>query len=1479
MRRKWKARVISGILSAAMVVSMTPGAVLGAGYDTTADGSQEETEKKLDIRDIIGKDLETFSFEEELSLPDVDLSGKEAALPDEEDEDALPQDGETEDALPQDAGNADSGPGLATIAAVPGARAAADERVSRPAGEGTEEAPYQITGPEELRWFAGLVNGTLQDAEQNTAACAVLQNDISFQEDLDAKIPWTPIGYGYDADGSRISYTGTFDGASYVIDSLYISTDEVDATVGLFGVNRGTVKDISVTGALVECGDIAACDPDGGETVDSAGVIAGTNRGDITGCTIVSADISAPRDAGGIAGYNYSGGRISGSAVLAVSVVSAEYAGGIAAYNSGELSDNVSYANVTGEYTVGGITGTNEGSIEHNIFMGTVMANPYEMDSVVDSYTGERCGGIAGYNREDGVITGCETGYDSSEALELAPELDPEQNEDLNVLLQDAASSGVAYVGGITGRNYGAVDGCHNHLRVMALPFDLSEIPEGDTTEYASSYYIGGIVGRNRVDTHSDGSASVGTITGCSNYGQVGGEKDDGLFAPTPAENEIIVEIGGIAGSNYGAVIEGCNNYGSICGRLDVGGIAGRCYSKISGDTVLPGQIKNCSTETDITQRSRIAGNENVGGIAGYTGDPYTQIENCQNIGMIIARGDDSAGGIVGFNEGHVLNCINGDPDAGFMEALLNQVMGEEVVGGIAGANVYQGVLEGCSNYGSISSFDSFLGDEEDTDVFAINEAYAGGIAGVNSASIINCSSAGEEADIDARTCAGGIAGGNFGTVEGCTVGDQVTVYGEKYAGGIVGVNSDSPEDFGLEELADPDYTNYIPETWPALVKDCGSDCIVQARNEDAAEGTAAKNRYRGIGGVAGQNEGTLTGCRFGGEIQSEETTEDSVGFGIGGGAGVNDGQITGLYVSCWIQTDSATAAGGAAGYNTGAISSSKVICYISASGFAGGIVGQNSFSGTIDQCEFMQGRVMLSENTSDGSESDTTGVYAGGIVGYNLGDVTDCDSISGSVSALAMAGGVAGYNTGSIKDSSSSLEVIASQGVGGIAGVNDYRIVMAGAVGEITGCVNAGAVIGQMSENWYLESIGGIAGENYGRIVDCVNDGPVDGTLQDVEDVGGIVGYASMDEDISGVISGCENHGAVKGASDVGGVIGALESGTVEKSCSDGDVTAVIAAGGVAGYVSCGGPASIVSCYNQGTIQCTRGYAGGIAGSVTVYDIEDASGLKVADCYNVGRIRTDSHLEDAEKTGGILGIVLDDGRKDAVSVTNSYYLDGCVEGTGVYGLADEESGACAMKASEFLNGHVAWMLQNKEPDGALVWGQKLIYSYDMFDLFPVLADVEEERVVMVTLLADVSQTEDGEVIYDGYANTGTLLDEDVAAGAEKEGYTLDGWYRDPQLTEKWDLSTDAVGSTDMVLYARWIPDARLLYGDVDENGTVNVADALAVLKSVVGSLKLSDQQQKLADVDGKGGVQVTDALLILKKVVGSIDAFPVDKQ
>lgn len=112
---------------------------------------------------------------------------------------------------------------------------------TRPKGDGKTE-PYQIGTAEELYWFAGLVNGTLEGVEKNVSANAKLMNDITVNEDvLDAVnkgqvsesnfIEWEPIGTSYSDDKA---YSGTFDGNKHTISGLYFDKTR-SYQVGLFG--------------------------------------------------------------------------------------------------------------------------------------------------------------------------------------------------------------------------------------------------------------------------------------------------------------------------------------------------------------------------------------------------------------------------------------------------------------------------------------------------------------------------------------------------------------------------------------------------------------------------------------------------------------------------------------------------------------------------------------------------------------------------------------------------------------------------------------------------------------------------------------------------------------------------------------------------------------------------------------------------------------------------------------------------------------------------------------------------------------------------------------------------------------------------------------------------------------------------------------------------------------------------------------------
>ena len=112
---------------------------------------------------------------------------------------------------------------------------------------------YQIKNAGQLYWFAGLVNGTLTDVEQNASANAVLMDDITVNSnvldsngnlvsDTSALKEWTQIGDSLNNGG--LYYQGTFDGQGYTVSGLYHNS--ANKNVALVGSNSGTVCNVTV---------------------------------------------------------------------------------------------------------------------------------------------------------------------------------------------------------------------------------------------------------------------------------------------------------------------------------------------------------------------------------------------------------------------------------------------------------------------------------------------------------------------------------------------------------------------------------------------------------------------------------------------------------------------------------------------------------------------------------------------------------------------------------------------------------------------------------------------------------------------------------------------------------------------------------------------------------------------------------------------------------------------------------------------------------------------------------------------------------------------------------------------------------------------------------------------------------------------------------------------------------------------------------
>ncbi|MBQ7060576.1 MAG: hypothetical protein IJM85_02210 [Clostridia bacterium] len=98
------------------------------------------------------------------------------------------------------------------------------------------------------------------------------------------------------------------------------------------------------------------------------------------------------------------------------------------------------------------------------------------------------------------------------------------------------------------------------------------------------------------------------------------------------------------------------------------------------------------------------------------------------------------------------------------------------------------------------------------------------------------------------------------------------------------------------------------------------------------------------------------------------------------------------------------------------------------------------------------------------------------------------------------------------------------------------------------------------------------------------------------------------------------------------------------------------------------------------------------------------------------------------------------------------------------------------------------------------------------------------------------------------------------------------GWYNasGELLSEDEEFDISETAETELIACFT-VPAGAPGSGDVDGNGSVNVTDAITVLRAAMGILTISPEQGAAGDVDGSGSVNVTDAVIILRTAMGLI--------
>lgn len=281
-------------------------------------------------------------------------------------------------------------------------------------------------------------------------------------------------------------------------------------------------------------------------------------------------------------------------------------------------------------------------------------------------------------------------------------------------------------------------------------------------------------------------------------------------------------------------------------------------------------------------------------------------------------------------------------------------------------------------------------------------------------------------------------------------------------------------------------------------------------------EGTIApEGEKRSLGGIVGENHGTIENCTFTGSVSGTRN--------VGGIAGFNT--ATGIIRSC-------TTSGAAFGVN-----------------MTGGIVGYNL--GLVDSCEngiyvniesadpevsLDDLNLDLSLDLSKLSQPDTANIATdtGGVAGYSSGTIRDC------VNRAAVGHQHIGYN------------------VGGIAGRSDGQIKDCANEGDICGRKDVGGIVGQM-EPYVQASLSESLMSQLRTKLDELSD-LVDKASNDAEGSAGGVG-ARLNQVSSSVSNAVNEAGKVKVNASVDSTVNG--SGTVNGNTSaNGQGGAGVAAG-----------------------------------------------------------------------------------------------------------------------------------------------------------------------------------------------------------------------------------------------------------------------------------------------------------------------------
>lgn len=933
--------------------------------------------------------------------------------------------------------------------------------------------------------------------------------------------------------------------------------------------------------------------------------------------------------------------------------------------------------------SVGGLNPSNNGAFKGGVLLSELAGDRYDFDTA----RGALAGGIIGYATPNTTLKNC-TNY-GTVAHKCAAGGFAGWNEGTITGGRMEASlgnreTGYTYLGGVAGVNGGLIQ--------SAYPAQGCAV-RGDS-------YVGGIAS---VNLGGDAAASKGLII-CTENNSTG----------TVEANQY---AGGVAGANVGNISLSGQLQSSVTATGYAGGVAGinTTYNAYKGS------IYGTENANGAVRGSVTAANY-AGGVAGTNSAEITRVDNYASV----RASTKYAGGIAGVNDagGTISYCSHASGNAAAVYATNGEA------GGIAGNNNKNALIENVQVRADVTAANGTAGG-----VTATNFGIIGQETGLeNSSSVSGCTITGTSESIGAvaaynsadatirnvRLAAnanvrfstpavtiGGLAGMNEGTVTGCQVENGALSLGAGLRAG----------------------TNTV--TLGGAVGRTTKDGTVSETNV-LLDLTQNLDKYTNLGGVAGQNDGTLEQCTYSGTMGGNADGDGLVSVGarstgstVGGIAGLNNSTITGCevkYIKLQVsgisnitttqtadeKLASASHVGGIAGRNNDKIANSYVATERSNGagsiitaryGFVGGVAGSNNGTITgsgskkalVSDKEATPALVTQVDNWLDAADANaginsmaaelTTGKTYANLMGVDTVSKEGC----GYGNVYSQSGLAANDLLVALRGSNNSETVRAAGYLGGLAGFNSLRgTIDTSATGQwfvysdnATTASTVGGIVGQNESNVTDKSVldtvvNCAAVRRFTRVFngsknkdDTDNDNIYKRENRVVVHVGGVIGQQQNRSDDRWSVSKVVNCGSVfnSRSANVGGVIAYWldYGGTVQKCFNFGKITTNTndknsgygAVGGIVGFIDqpiSGGTTNVLSCRNYGQIWYKSNGANdcaGIIGKIEMKQRTDIMTLNIIDCVNSGAIKA------ASQAVGILAWIgpYDKGNIDNVTV------------------------------------------------------------------------------------------------------------------------------------------------------------------------------------------------------------------------------------